>query len=68
MIWPNPRVPDRMQNRIKALEPPEGKPMKAITARFAALPDAFRALFWFLCAGTSFLAMMSCDRVLSGEL
>ena len=27
MIWPNPRVPYRMQNRIKALEPPEGKPI-----------------------------------------
>lgn len=27
MVWPNPRVPYRMSNRVKQLEPPEGKPI-----------------------------------------
>ncbi len=27
MPWPNPRVPYRMQNRIKRLDPPDGKPI-----------------------------------------
>lgn len=27
MIWPNPRVPYRMQSRIRRLEPPSGRPI-----------------------------------------
>ncbi|MEM7211487.1 MAG: hypothetical protein AAF479_06250, partial [Pseudomonadota bacterium] len=27
MVWPNPRVPYRMANRVKRLEPPLGKPI-----------------------------------------
>ena len=27
MTWPNPRVPYRMINRVKRLEPPKGKPI-----------------------------------------
>ena len=42
--------------------------MNGLRTAFDGLPGPLRAVFWFVCAGTCFILMMSLARLLAGEI
>ena len=54
--------PPPMKPAMKPAMRPAMKPW------FDALPGPYRAVFWFICAATSFIMMMAIARLLAGEV